>query len=41
MDLIDVIDRLASRLSQYAEQLKTEEATKHTLVMPVINALVL
>jgi hypothetical protein len=39
MDLIDVIDRLASRLSQYAEQLKTEEATKHTLVMPVINAL--
>lgn len=39
MDLIDVIDRLASRLSQYTEQLKTEEATKHTLVMPVINAL--
>jgi len=39
MDLIDVIDRLASRLTQYAEQLKTEEATKHTLVMPVINAL--
>lgn len=39
MDLIDVIDRLASRIDQHAEHLKTEEATKHTLVMPIINAL--
>ncbi len=39
MDLIDVIDRLASRLDQHTEHLKTEEATKHTLVMPIINAL--
>ncbi len=39
MDLIDVLDRLASRLEQHTEHLKTEEATKHTLVMPIINAL--
>lgn len=39
MDLIDVLDRLAARLEQHAEHLKTEEATKHTLVMPIINAL--
>lgn len=39
MDLIDVLDRLAARLQQLAEHLKTEEATKHTLVMPIINAL--
>ena len=39
MDLIDVLDRLAARLGQHAEHLKTEEATKHTLVMPIINAL--
>lgn len=39
MDLIDVLDRLASRLEQHIDHLKTEEATKHTLVMPIINAL--
>jgi hypothetical protein len=36
VDLIDVLDRLASRLEQHTDHLKTEEATKHTLV---INAL--
>lgn len=39
MDLIDTLDRLASRLEQHASVLQTEEATKQTLVLPVINAL--
>lgn len=39
MDLIDAIDRLASRLDHYSDHLKTEEGTKHTLIMPVLNAL--
>ncbi|QDT05677.1 hypothetical protein K227x_40790 [Rubripirellula lacrimiformis] len=39
MDLIDTLDRLASRLDQHASVLSTEEATKQTLVLPVINAL--
>ncbi|PAY20550.1 restriction endonuclease [Rhodopirellula sp. SM50] len=39
MDLVDTLDRLASRLEQHTDFLKTEEATKHTLVLPLINAL--
>lgn len=39
MDLIDVLDRLASKLDHLTEHLRTEEATKHTLVMPVLNGL--
>lgn len=39
MDLIDTLDRLASRLDQHAAVLETEEATKNTLVLPIINAL--
>lgn len=39
MDLIDALDRLSSRLEQHAAFLLTEEATKTTLVLPLINAL--
>lgn len=39
MDLIDALDRLAAKLEQHTEFLKTEEATKQTLILPLINAL--
>ncbi|MGC4031699.1 MAG: type I restriction enzyme HsdR N-terminal domain-containing protein [Tepidisphaeraceae bacterium] len=39
MEFFDRITRLASRLPQQLPVLKTEEATKNALVMPLINAL--
>lgn len=39
MDLIDRLKALASRIPAQKEHLKTEEATKHALVMPFIQAL--
>ena len=39
MDFIDKIHQLAARIPQQVEHLQTEEATKHALVMPFINAL--
>ena len=39
MEFFDRITRLASRLPQQLAVLKTEEATKNALVMPLINAL--
>ena len=39
MDFIDKIQQLAARIPQQVEHLQTEEATKHALVMPFINAL--
>lgn len=39
MELIDTLDRLASKLDQLTEHIQTEEATKNALIMPVINAL--
>ena len=39
MDLIDKIKNLASRTPKWLEHIKTEEATKNTLIMPFIEAL--
>lgn len=39
MDLIDALNRIASRIPQQLPLLQTEEATKNALVMPLINAL--
>ena len=39
MDLIDVVRQLAARIPQQLPVLRTEEATKNALVMPIINAL--
>lgn len=39
MEFFDRITRLASRLPQQLPVIKTEEATKNALVMPLINAL--
>ena len=39
MDFADRIQELATKIPRQLEQLETEEATKHTLVMPFINAL--
>jgi len=39
MDLIDHIKSLSSRIPNQMEHIKTEEATKHAFVMPLIGAL--
>lgn len=39
MDFIDLIRQIAVRIPKQLEHTKTEEATKHALVMPFINAL--
>jgi hypothetical protein len=39
MDFIDELRALATRIPQQLEHLRTEEGTKHALVMPFINAL--
>jgi hypothetical protein len=39
MDFIDELRALAARIPQQLEHLRTEEGTKHALVMPFINAL--
>lgn len=39
MDFIDELRSLAARIPQQLEHLRTEEGTKHALVMPFINAL--
>lgn len=39
MELIDTLSRLSDRVTQQMSVLKTEEATKNALVMPLINAL--
>lgn len=39
MDFIDELRALAARIPQQLEHLRTEEGTKHVLVMPFINAL--
>jgi predicted type IV restriction endonuclease len=39
MDFIDQIQELAARIPKLRENIKTEEATKNALVMPLINIL--
>ncbi|HDN68616.1 MAG TPA: restriction endonuclease, partial [Methanomicrobia archaeon] len=39
MDFIDQIKALSDQISKELEHLETEEATKHALVLPFINAL--
>jgi len=39
MDLIDILERLASKAESSRGLLETEEATKNALIMPLINAL--
>lgn len=39
MDFVEEIDQLASRAEEKREHLRTEEATKNALVMPLIRAL--
>ena len=39
MDFIDQLRTLASRVPNQLEHTKTEEATKHALILPFINAL--
>ena len=36
MDLIDRLRELSTRMTKIVDQLQTEEATKHALVMPFI-----
>ena len=40
MDFIDPIKVLAAKISSLSVNIKTEEATKNALVMPLINILV-
>ena len=39
LDFIDSIRELANRIPRQIDHLQTEEATKHALVMPFINAM--
>lgn len=39
MDLIDALNQIVSRVKNQLEMIRTEEATKNALIMPVLNSL--